>query len=155
MRRNRDAPSIGVSVALMRSFLTDEIESVAGESSDYFSGCDRPDAAVVDTHGLDGDGDARFLLGNLFDLHRTLRPFGQRFAVFDGFLDDHADNFVDAAQRFLSRASRGCGTDAFERRYVRKPRRVALGILVRLHDDFKVVGFHGCWYSLYPRLSSV
>lgn len=37
MRRNRDAPSIGVSVALMRSFLADEIESVAGESSDYFS----------------------------------------------------------------------------------------------------------------------
>ena len=101
VRRHRDASAVVVSVALMRSFLADEIESVAGEGGDHLSGCKRTDAAVVDAHALDGDGNTGLLLGNLFDLHRIERTFGQCFPVLDEFLDDHADNFIDAAQGFF------------------------------------------------------
>ena len=45
---HRDASAVGVSVALMRSLLADEIESIAGEGGDDLSGCERADAAVVD-----------------------------------------------------------------------------------------------------------
>jgi hypothetical protein len=53
----------------MRSFLANEIKSVAGEGGDHLSGCKRTDAAVIDAHALDGDGDTGLLLGNLFDHH--------------------------------------------------------------------------------------
>src|ERR1035438_4241508 len=53
VRRHSDAPTIHVSVPLMRSFLADEIESVAGEGCDHLSGRERTDAAVVDAHALD------------------------------------------------------------------------------------------------------
>jgi hypothetical protein len=55
--------------------LADEIKTVAGEGGNDFSGCERPDTTVVDVHGLHGDGDAGFLLGNLLNLHRIVRAF--------------------------------------------------------------------------------
>lgn len=48
---------VRMAVALMRSFLPDEIKTIAGKRSDGFSGSERPKATVVDGHGLDGHGD--------------------------------------------------------------------------------------------------
>jgi len=69
VRRHRDAPAVRVAVTLMRSFLADEAKPVVGEGGDRLSGCERPDAAIVDAHALYGDSDTWFLLGNFLDLH--------------------------------------------------------------------------------------
>ncbi len=69
VRRHGHAAAVRVPIPLMRPSLAYEIEAVAVQGGDDFSGGDRPDAAIVDVHALHGDGDAGFLLGDLDDLH--------------------------------------------------------------------------------------
>ena len=46
---------------------------------------------------LDGNRDARTLLGNFFNRDRIPWSLRQRLTLFDEFLDYHADYFVDVA----------------------------------------------------------
>jgi len=81
---------------------------------------------------LAGYGDARFVLRDLDHLYGIGRTFGKRSSILDKFLHDHANDVVHVAQCFLRRASRSRRADAFERGTIGKPRRIAVGVLVRL-----------------------
>jgi len=133
---------VRVAVTLMRSGLADEIKTIASEGGDEFSGSERPEATVIDGHVLDGDRDAGLLLGNLHHFDGILWTFRQWLSLLDELLDDHANDFIDVAQRFFSGAPRGCCADALESRAVGVPCRIALDVLVALHYYLEVVGFH-------------
>ena len=51
VRRHGHAAAVRVAVALVRSALADEIETIAREGGDEFSGRERPEIAIVDGHG--------------------------------------------------------------------------------------------------------
>jgi hypothetical protein len=69
VRRDGDPAAIGMPKALVGTFLADQIEAVPGEGADQFSGRERSKVAIVDRHGLDGDGDAGLILGNFLHLN--------------------------------------------------------------------------------------
>lgn len=134
--RHGHAPPIRVAVALMKLKPSRVNAAISSRASE------RPKATVVDGHGLDGDSDTGFLLGDLFDFDGILRAFRQGFPLFREFLDDHVNDLVDFGERFFPSAPGGCASHAFKRRAVGVPRRIARGVFVRFQHNFEAVGFH-------------
>jgi hypothetical protein len=75
MKRHRHAPAIGVTVTLMAAHLRASEEAVSNEGADQLTGRQTAELAVVHRHGLNGDGDQRFL--------GDLDVFGNRLTILD------------------------------------------------------------------------
>ena len=95
MRRHNHTAAVRMAIALMRSGLTDKIETIACQGCNHFSGRQRTETTVIEGHGLDRDRDAGILPGNLLDLDGTLRAFWQRLALLHEFLDEHVNHLID------------------------------------------------------------
>ena len=75
MWRDRYPSAIRVAIALMRSPLADKTEALTHAGDDDFSGSQRMEATVVDSHGLDSNRNVRPILGDLFNLDGIPRAF--------------------------------------------------------------------------------
>jgi len=73
--RDRYPSAIRVAIALMRSPLADKTEALTHAGDDDFSGSQRMEATVVDSHGLDSNRNVRPILGDLFNLDGIPRAF--------------------------------------------------------------------------------
>lgn len=91
MEGNRDAPAVGVVVALMAALLSAKIKPVANKGADDLPSGQTAQPAILNRHGLNCDQDAR--LREYLDLF--FGAFRNGDAVFNKLIYDHLDDLLD------------------------------------------------------------
>jgi hypothetical protein len=92
-----DSPSVGMIINLVRPASTIEREPIPGQGGNDFASSSVAKLPVVDSHGSDGNRDAR--LNTCLDLIGRL--LGNALSMLKHALDDQADDFIDVLKRFV------------------------------------------------------
>src|SRR5438105_11918883 len=135
MKNYGDSSSVGMVVDLVRSISTIKSKPVADQRGNNFAGSDIPKLSIIDAHESDSHGYTRI------DSHLYLIGWfiWNVLVVFKHALHNHADNFIDAFERFGLGLAPGRCPLPFKRRAVGVPSgRIPIEILIALDNHFEI-----------------